>query len=77
MADAYFGALGAHDPSKAAMAPGAKFTENAKVVNVGEGLWKTASETPTNFKVYVPDPVAGQLGGIMATAKNGWSDFWR
>ena len=37
LADAYFAALVAHDPSKAAMAPGAKFTENAQIVNVGEG----------------------------------------
>jgi hypothetical protein len=65
MADAYFAALVAHDPSKAAMAPTAKFTENTQVLKVGEGLWATASEAPSNFKVYVPDPVAGQLGGIV------------
>jgi hypothetical protein len=65
MADAYFAALVAHDPSKAAMAPTAKFTENAQVVKVGEGLWKTATEAPTSFKVYVPDPIAGQLGAIV------------
>jgi hypothetical protein len=65
MADAYFAALAAHDPSKAALAPSAKFTENAQVLNVGDGLWKTATEAPTNFKVYVPDPVSGQLGAIV------------
>lgn len=65
IADAYFAAMVAHDPSKAAMAPNAKFTENAQLVAVGDGLWKTASEAPTNFKVYVPDPVAGQLGAIV------------
>ena len=57
IADAYFAALAAHDPSKAPMAPSAKFTEQTKVLAVGEGLWKTASEAPTTFKVYVPDPV--------------------
>ena len=60
MADAYFAALVAHDLSKVAMAPTAKFTENTQVVKVGDGLWKTATEAPGNFKVYVPDPVAGQ-----------------
>jgi len=65
IADAYFTALVAHDPSKAALAPSAKFTENAQVLNVGDGLWKTASEGPTTFKVYVPDPVSGQLGAIV------------
>lgn len=46
LADAYTAALVAHDPSRAAMAPGAKFTENIQTVNVGDGLWKTASEAP-------------------------------
>ena len=33
----------------------------------GEGLWKTASEAPTTFAIYVPDPVSEQVGfiGIM------------
>jgi hypothetical protein len=65
MADAYFAALVAHDPSKVAIAPNAKFTENTQVLKVGDGLWKTASEAPSNFKVYVPDPIAGQLGAIV------------
>ena len=65
IADTYFAALVAHSPSKAPMAPAAKFTEQAQVVAVGEGLWKTATEAPTTFKIYVPDPVAGQIGGIV------------
>lgn len=65
IADAYFAALVAHNPSKAAMAPGAKFTENTKAVSVGDGLWKTASEAPTTFKIYVPDPVSEQIGAIV------------
>jgi hypothetical protein len=48
LADAYFAAL---DPAKA-MAPGAKLTENAQVVKVGDGLWKSASEAPTSFKLH-------------------------
>ncbi len=71
LADAYFAALVAHDPSKAAMAQGAKFTENAQVVNVGDGLWKTATEAPANYKVYVPDPIAGQLGAIVLLKESG------
>jgi hypothetical protein len=65
IADAYFAALVAHDPSKAPMAPRAKATENTMAVNIGDGLWKTASEAPSNFKIYVPDPVSGQLGAIV------------
>lgn len=71
MADAYFAALVAHDPAKAAMAPGAKFTENAQAVSIGDGLWKTASEVPTNFKIYVPDPVSEQLGAIVIMKESG------
>ena len=65
IADAYLAALVAHDPSKAAMAPNAKFTEQAQVLAVGEGLWKSAVEGPTTFKIPVPDPAAGQLGLIV------------
>ncbi len=71
LADGYFAALVAHDPAKAAMAPGAKFTENAQSVNIGDGLWKTASEVPANFKVYVPDPVSEQLGAIVIMKESG------
>ncbi len=65
IADTYFAALAAHSPSKAPMAPAAKFTEQAQIAAVGEGLWKTATEAPATFKIYVPDPVAGQIGGIV------------
>jgi hypothetical protein len=65
-ADAYVAALVAHDPSKAPMAPNAKFTEQSKVLKVGdEGLWKSAVAGPTTFKIPVPDPVAGQIGVIL------------
>jgi len=65
-ADAYIAALVAHDASKAPMAPGAKFTEQSKVLKVGEeGLWKSAMSGPTSFKIPVPDPVSGQVGVIL------------
>jgi len=71
IADAYFAALAAHDPSKAPMAPNARFTEQAQVLASGEGLWKTTSEAPTTFKIYVPDPVAGQIGAIVMLKESG------
>jgi hypothetical protein len=65
-ADAYLAALVAHDPAKAPMAPGAKFTEQSKVLKVGEeGLWKSALPASTMFKIPVPDPVSGQIGVIV------------
>jgi hypothetical protein len=65
IADSYLAALVAHDPSKAPMAPNAKFSEQAQMLPVGEGLWKSAVEGPTTFKIPVPDPVAGQIGLIV------------
>ena len=67
IADTYFAAVAAHDQARAPLAPAARFTENAQVLKTGEGgLWKTATEAPTTFKIYVPDPVVGQVGGIVA-----------
>src|SRR5262249_46761148 len=65
IADTYVAALVAHDPAKAPMAPAVKFTEQTKVLNVGEGLWKSAVAGPTTFKIPVPDPVSGQIGEIL------------
>ena len=60
--DTYLAALVAHDPSKAPLARGARFTENTGVLEVGEGLWVGASAAPTTFKIYVPDPATSQVG---------------
>ena len=70
IADACFAALVAHDPSKAPMAPNAKFTEQAQILKVGEGLWKTTTEGPTIFKIPVPDPESGQIGVIAMIKAN-------
>jgi hypothetical protein len=65
IADRYVAALVAHDPSKAPMAPNARFTEQSKVLAIGDGLWKSAVEGPTTFKIPVADPLAGQIGVIL------------
>jgi hypothetical protein len=89
IADVYFAALAAHDSAKAPLAPNAKFTEQAQVLNVGDGLWKTTTEGPTIFKIPVPDPVSGRISGgkiheieamgftLPLYSKNGWSPFLR
>ncbi|MEJ0035712.1 MAG: hypothetical protein WDO68_06495 [Gammaproteobacteria bacterium] len=71
LVDSYFVALVAHDPSRVPIAPAAKFVENVTPTKVGEGLWKTASEVPTTFKIYVPDPVAQQVGFIGVLKEQG------
>jgi hypothetical protein len=67
LVDDYLAALVAHDPSRIAFAANARFVENIKATKIGDGLWKTASAVPTTFKIYVPDPVSGQVGfmGVM------------
>lgn len=62
--DSYLAAIVAHDPSGVSFAPDVKFVENTVPMKPGEGLWKTASEGPTTFKIYVPDPAAEQVGFI-------------
>jgi hypothetical protein len=64
LAHSYVEALVALDPSKVPLAADVKFVENVTPMKPGEGLWKTASEAPTTFAIYVPDPVSEQVGFI-------------
>jgi hypothetical protein len=71
-ADAYLAALVAHDASKAPMAGNAKFTEQTKVLKVGdEGLWKSAIAVSPTFKIPVADPVSQQIGLIVMMKADG------
>ena len=60
--DGYMDALYQHDPKAVpAMSIDVRMTENTGVMNVGEGvLWRFKVE-PTSFKIYIADPVAGQV----------------
>jgi hypothetical protein len=71
LVDSYLAALVAHDPSKVAFAPNAKFVENVKALTPGEGLWATASAVPTTFKIYIPDPVSQQAGFLGVLQEGG------
>jgi hypothetical protein len=62
--DFYLAALVAHDPSQVPFDPNVKFVENTVPMRPGEGFWKTAATMPATFKIYVPDPVAQQVGFI-------------
>jgi hypothetical protein len=64
LANDYFGALLAHDPGKAPLASDVKIVENAKRIKPGEGLWKTTTSGPTEFRIVVPDTVSQQVGGM-------------
>jgi hypothetical protein len=69
--DSYIAAMLAHDPSQVAFAADVKFVENTVPMKPGQGLWKTASEGPTTFKIYVPDPVAQQVGFLCLMKEGG------
>jgi hypothetical protein len=71
MMDKYLAALPKHDPSGLPLAKDVKLVENTKKTPVGQGLWKTATGGPTNFKVYAADPDQGQIGfiGVIETEK--------
>ncbi len=43
IAEQYLAAFVAHDPSKAPIAPGTRYTETGIPMKVGEGLWKTVT----------------------------------
>src|SRR5512145_677174 len=60
--DGYMDALFKHDPKAVPpMSMDVRMTENTGEMNVGEGvLWRNKLE-PTSFKIYVADPVAGQV----------------
>lgn len=71
LVDDYMAALVAHDASGLAFAPDAVFVENVESKKVGEGLWQTASAVAGDFKIYVPDPAAGQVGFLGMMQENG------
>jgi hypothetical protein len=68
----YLTAVVKHDPAGLPIASDVKFVENLKQMPVGKGLWETAAGGPTDFKIYVADPVAGQIGfmGVLKDKNN-------
>ncbi len=60
--DGYMNALFKQDKDAVPpMSKDVRMTENTGVMNIGEGvLWRTKTE-PTSFKIYVADPVSGQV----------------
>jgi hypothetical protein len=63
--DGYIDALAKHDPSKLPLAPEHKYTENGRVLDLGEGFWHTAG-APLRYSDYILDPETG--GAAVFTA---------
>jgi hypothetical protein len=64
LADDYVTALVAHSPNKVPLASDVKTVENAKRIKAGEGLWKSATAGPTEFRIVVPDTFSQEVGGM-------------
>jgi hypothetical protein len=54
-------ALAANDPSRLPVTPAVKFTEDGQRLNLGDGLWNTATGKGA-YKSYMEDVQAGQVG---------------
>jgi len=59
--DRYLDAVVAHDPSPLSWAKFVKFTEDGQHLELGDGLWRTATGRG-GYKFYIDDPQAGQVG---------------
>ncbi|MBN2425081.1 MAG: hypothetical protein JXR46_02290 [Calditrichaceae bacterium] len=68
--DQYLEALVKHDPAGVPLAANVKLVENTEVTPVGKGLWETATAGPQNFRIYVPDTVAGQVAFLGVIEEN-------
>jgi hypothetical protein len=67
--DHYTAALVRHDAAGLPLDRDARFTENTMPLKIGkEGLWVSASEAPTTFRIYVIDVPNGAVG-LMAVMK--------
>jgi hypothetical protein len=72
--DQYLAAMVAHDPSKLPLAKVVKFTEDGVRLELGDGLWATASSVG-NYKLYFDEPEAGQAGIYTVVQENGAGVF--
>jgi hypothetical protein len=57
----YLNALIAHDPTRISVSESLKYTEDGDVLNIGEGLWQTASSIEPDTRLDFADPETGQV----------------
>jgi hypothetical protein len=67
--DSYLDAMAQHNASKLPAAAAVKFTENGKVLQLGEGFWKTAG--PSTYRLYALDPSHGDAAVQAVVKENG------
>ncbi len=68
--DEYLDALVLRDPSRLVLAPSFRLTENGQALDLGDGLWATASGRG-RYRHYVLDPQSGQAAFVGVLSENG------
>ena len=65
----YVAAMQAHDPSKAPIAKGTRYTENGVELPLPDGLWRTVG-TIGVYRLIVADPNEGSVGFFLKAQEN-------
>lgn len=73
--NSYLQAVVSHNPAKLAVTKNVKYTENGVRLNLGDGLWQTASAAPT-YRLDVIDDEAGQVGLLGRISENGNNNWF-
>lgn len=66
----YLAALPTHDPSRAPLGAGVRYTENGVELTLPDGLWRTATAVG-KYRLYVDDPAASTVGFYAKVEENG------
>jgi hypothetical protein len=70
IAEQYLAALQAHDPVRAPLAPGARYTENGSELPLPDGLWRTVGKVES-YRLFVTDAPRGAVGFFVKAQENG------
>jgi hypothetical protein len=73
--NSYLQALISHDPARMSVTRNVKYTENGVRLNLGDGLWQTASAMPT-YRLDVIDDEAQQVGLLGRISENGNNNWF-
>lgn len=73
--DTYLQALVTHDPTRLPVERLVKYTENGVRLNLGDGLWQTASAMPT-YRLDLIDEDAQQVGLLGRISENGNNNWF-
>ena len=61
-ANRYLDTLADRDAAGAGFAGDVRVVENVQALERGQGLWASAIEVSADYRIYVPDPVSGEVG---------------